>query len=251
MSAPDEKNDVHSLIGAYVLDALDDLERAAFDRHLRDCEVCRLEADELFEVTAQLADGAWSVPPPGLRDDVLAEITNTRQLPPAIPPRPRQQDRSRRGLRLVAAAAAVVAALGAGTAVYQVQDQRVRDAQSRLEAARASEARVRSILSAPDVQTRTERLKSGGQVTVSSSRLQNAGVIMLAADSAPAAGRVYQMWTIQSGAPASAGALREGQSAAVQVVEGLPAMSNVGVTIERAPESATPTAPLDALVDLV
>jgi hypothetical protein len=241
-------DDVHSLIGAYVLDALDDIDRAAFDRHLRDCEVCRLEADELFEVTARLADGAWSVPPPRLRDNVLAEITNTRQLPPAIPPRP--QPRSRRGLRLVAAAAAVVTAIGAVTAVYRIQDQRVRDTQSRLEAARASEARVRSILGASDVQTRSEQLKSGGRVTVSSSRLQNAGVIMLTADSAPAAGRVYQMWTIRSGAPTSAGALLEGQSAAVQVVEGLPAMSNVGVTIERAPESATPTVPLDALVNL-
>lgn len=248
MSAPNEKSDVHSLIGAYVLDALDDIDRASFDRHLRECESCRLESDELFEVTARLADGAWSVPPPRLRDNVLAEIGKTRQLPPAIPPR--AQPRSRRGLRLVAAAAAVVAAVGAGSAVYQIQDQRVRDAQSRLEAAQASEARVRSILGAPDVQTRSEQLKSGGRVTVSSSRLQNAGVIMLAADDAPAAGRVYQMWTIQAGAPASAGALREGQSAAVQVVEGLPAMSNVGITIERAPESATPTAPLDALVNL-
>ncbi|MFC4071725.1 anti-sigma factor [Actinoplanes subglobosus] len=242
-------DDVHSLIGAYVLDALDDIDRAAFDRHLRDCDVCRLEADELFEVTARLADGAWSVPPPRLRDNVLAEITNTRQLPPAIPSRPQPRS-SRRGLRLVAAAAAVVAAVGAGAVVYQIQDQRVRDTQSRLEAAQASEARVRSILGASDVQTHSEQLRSGGRVTVSTSRLHNAGVIMLAADSAPAAGRVYQMWTIQSGAPASAGALSEGQSAAVQVVEGLPAMSNVGITIERAPESTTPTAPLDALVDL-
>jgi anti-sigma factor RsiW len=241
-------DDVHSLIGAYVLDALDDIDRAAFDRHLRDCDVCRLEADELFEVTARLADGAWSVPPPRLRDNVMAEITNTRQLPPAIPQRPQQ--RSRRGLRLVAAAAVVVAMAGAVTAVYQIQDQRVRETQSRLEAARASEARVRSILGAPDVQTRSEQLNSGGRVTVASSRLQNAGVIMLAADSAPGAGRVYQMWTIQAGAPASAGALGEGQAAAVQVVEGLPGMSDVGITIERAPSSAVPTAPLDALVNL-
>ncbi|GIF44492.1 anti-sigma factor [Actinoplanes xinjiangensis] len=240
--------DVHSLIGAYVLDALDDIDRATFDRHLRDCEVCRQEADELFEVTARLADGAWSVPPPRLRDNVLAEISTIRQLPPTMVARP--QPRSRRGMRLVAAAAALVTAAGAAVAVYTVQDQRVRDAQSRLEAAQASEARVRSILGAPDVQTRSETLKSGGRVTVSSSRLQNAGVIMLTADSAPAAGSVYQMWTIRSGAPASAGALREGQSAAVQVVEGLPAVSNVGVTIEKAPESATPTAPLDALVNL-
>ena len=31
-----ETVDIHALAGAYALDAVDDLERAAFDRHLRD-----------------------------------------------------------------------------------------------------------------------------------------------------------------------------------------------------------------------
>lgn len=244
--------DVHSLIGAYVLDALDDIDRAAFDRHLRDCEVCRLEADELFEVTARLADGAWSVPPPALRDNVLAAIGNTRQVPPEVPARPAAPvaPRSRRGLRLVAAAAAVVTAVGAATAVYQVQDQRVRDAQATAEAARAREDRVRAILAAPDLVVREQPLTSGGRVTVASSRLRDAGVIMLAAESAPAPGRVYQMWTIRAGAPVSEGPLGPGESAAVKVVEGLPAASGVGITIETAPGAATPTAPLDAQVTL-
>lgn len=46
--------DVHSLVGAYVLDALGDGERAAFDRHLSGCVTCRAEADELFGVTVRL-----------------------------------------------------------------------------------------------------------------------------------------------------------------------------------------------------
>lgn len=243
-------DDVHSLIGAYVLDALDDIERASFDRHLRDCEVCRMEADELFEVSARLADSAWSVPPPRLRDGVLAAIGTTRQVPPEVPPRP-QTVRPRRALRLVSAAAAVVVAAGAVTAVYQVQDQRVRDAQASAEAAQAREDRVRAILAAPDLVIREEPLTSGGRVTVASSRLRNAGVIMLAADSAPEAGRVYQMWTIRAGAPVSEGPLGAGQSAAVQVVEGLPEASGVGITIEAAPGATTPTTPLDAQVKLI
>ena len=245
--------DVHALLGAYVLDAVDDLERAAFNRHMSECEVCRAEVDELSEVSARLADGAWSVPPPQLRDNVLAEITKVRQLPPpGLAPARTATGRppARRGLRLVAAAAVVVTAVGAGAATYTVQDQRVRRAEALAEAAQASETRVRSVLAAPDVVLREQPLNSGGRVTVASSRLRNAGVILLAATGAPDPGRVYQLWTIRAGAPASAGALSEGQSAAVQLVEGLPGASNVGVTLEPAPGSATPTTPLDALVTL-
>ena len=35
--------DIHALCGAYAVDAVDDLERAAFDRHLADCEACAAE----------------------------------------------------------------------------------------------------------------------------------------------------------------------------------------------------------------
>ena len=54
--------DIHALGGAYVLDAVDDLERAAFDRHLADCETCANEVAELRDAAARLTDGTWSVP---------------------------------------------------------------------------------------------------------------------------------------------------------------------------------------------
>ncbi|MEV6302140.1 anti-sigma factor [Actinoplanes sp. NPDC051861] len=240
--------DVHSLIGAYALDALDDIERAAFDRHMRECEACRLEAAELRDAAARLADPAWSAPPPRLRENVLAEISKTRQVGPVPVAAPPGRARAR-SLRLVGAAAVILAVAAATTAVF-VQEQRVRDAEAVAEAARASEARVRSVLSAPDVQVREQSLTSGGRVTVASSRLQNAGVIMLAADSPPASDRVYQLWTIRGTTPSSAGALGVGQSASVQLVEGLPGASAVGVTVEQAPAAQVPTTPLDALVEL-
>ena len=250
--------EIHALVGAYVLDAVDDLERAAFDRHLRECEVCRAEAEELREASARLADSTWSVPPPRLRTNVLAAITETRQLSPISPAAPAilgERVGTRRGVprrRLLAAAAAVVvAAAGAGAAVYAVQDQRVRQERALAEAAQASEARVRGILAAPDLVVREQPLTGGtGRVTVAYSRQHDAGVIMLAADSAPTGGRVYQLWTIQSAVPKSAGALAVGQTAAVQVVDGLPGASDVGVTAEPAPRSTVPTLPLLADVKL-
>jgi anti-sigma factor RsiW len=237
--------DIHALVGPYALDALDDLDRAAFERHLRECDPCRVEADDLRETAARLADGAWSVPPPRLRENVLAAIATTRQAPV-----PTGAVRPPRRLRLVAAAAVVVAAMGAGAATYVVQEQRVRRAEALAEQAQDREARVRSVLAAPDVVVREEPLNSGGRVTVASSVLRNAGVIVLAASGAPATGSVYQLWTIRGGSPVSEGALGGGQSATVQLVEGMPQSSAVGVTVEPAPGSQKPTAPLDALVEL-
>ncbi|XVV14853.1 anti-sigma factor domain-containing protein [Actinoplanes sp. CA-131856] len=238
--------DVHSLVGAYVLDAVDDLERVAFERHLRECEDCRAEVDELRETAARLADTAWSAPPPSMRANVLSEISTTRQ-ETAVPVRPVRPPRRR---HLAAAAAVLVAAAGAGATVYVLQDQRVKDERAVAEAARASEERVRAILAAPDLQVREQTLTSGGRVTVASSKLTDAGVIMLAATAPPADGRVYQLWTIRDDDPTSAGALGAGQAATVRIVPGLPASNAVGVTIENAPGATTPTTPLDALVQL-
>jgi anti-sigma factor RsiW len=243
--------EAHTLIGAYVLDAVDDLERAAFDRHLGECETCRFEVDELREASARLADGAWSVPPPALRDNVLAAISTTRQLgPPApAPSAAARRPVSRRRL-LTAAAAVVVAAAGAASATYEIQDRRVRREQTDAAAARRSESRVRALLAAPDLVVNEQPLSTGGRVTVASSRSNNAGLIMLAADAAPTGDRVYQLWTIHGQTPVSAGALAVGQTTAVQIVEGLPAANAVGVTVEPAPRSAAPTSPILASVKL-
>jgi anti-sigma factor RsiW len=238
---------VHSLIGPYALDAVDDIERAAFDRHLSECDACRAELDELREAAGRLADGAWSVPPPALRENVLAAIGSVRQIAP-ISPAP---VRTPRRLRVVTAAAAVVvAAAGAATAVYAVQDHRVRVEQSRTEAARASEFRVRALLAAPDLVVKEETLAGGGRVTVATSKLHDAGVIMLAADAAPAGGRVFQLWTIRSQAPVSEGVLSPGQTAVVELVDGMDQASGVGVSVEPPGGSKTPTAPLAARVKL-
>ena len=39
-------DDIHSLVGAYAVDALDDAERARFEQHLAACAECRAEVDE-------------------------------------------------------------------------------------------------------------------------------------------------------------------------------------------------------------
>jgi anti-sigma-K factor RskA len=109
---------------------------------------------------------------------------------------------------------------------------------------------VRAILSAPDLAFREQPVSGGGKVTVAVSRLQNAGVIMLAAGTEPSDGRVFQLWTVRSQQPVSEGVLDPGQTTAVRIVEGIDQASAVGVTVEPAGGSRTPTLPMVAGVKL-
>ncbi|MCA2213485.1 anti-sigma factor [Jidongwangia harbinensis] len=236
-------DDIHALVGAYALNAVDDLERAAFERHLADCPACRADADELRETAARLAGDTWSVPPPRLRGEVLAAIGRTRQLPPVTTAAARPEQSGWRR-RLVAAAAAVALAGGTGAAVYAVQEQRVRENGTLAAEAQLREARTRSILAAPDVVVRTAPMSGGGKVTVASSALRDAGVVLVGADQAPAADQAFQLWTVRGGgAPVAVpdGVLAAGSAVGVEIVDGLPDVDAVAVSLEPAGGSVTPT----------
>lgn len=78
-------DNVHSLLGPYVVNAVTPAERADFEAHLAACEDCRDEVASLRDVTATLADAEAVAPPASLRSRVLAEATRTPQLPPFGP----------------------------------------------------------------------------------------------------------------------------------------------------------------------
>jgi hypothetical protein len=67
-------SEMHESAGCYVVDALDPVERAAFEAHLLDCEPCRLEVVELREVTADLSGLMARPAPVALRRSVLAAV---------------------------------------------------------------------------------------------------------------------------------------------------------------------------------
>lgn len=86
------RSEVHLLMGAYVLNALNDVERAGFERHLRGCDSCRVEILELFEAVAMLAQCVAVPPPHRLRARLGQEVTRMRQ----VLPRQRRQRTSGR-----------------------------------------------------------------------------------------------------------------------------------------------------------
>ena len=54
-----DRADLHTLTGAYAADALDPVERDAFERHLQECADCRQEVAELRATTARLAGASY------------------------------------------------------------------------------------------------------------------------------------------------------------------------------------------------
>ena len=79
------RHDLHSLSGAYALDALEPgAERDRFTRHLSRCQSCAGEVRGFREVATAMAFAAAAEAPPGLRDRVLAAAARTRQVPPEV-----------------------------------------------------------------------------------------------------------------------------------------------------------------------
>ncbi|MGB6453312.1 MAG: zf-HC2 domain-containing protein, partial [Streptosporangiaceae bacterium] len=61
------RTSLHALVGAYVLDAIPDSDRAQFERHLLTCEQCRDDVRGQREAGALLAAAVAVTPRPELR----------------------------------------------------------------------------------------------------------------------------------------------------------------------------------------
>jgi anti-sigma-K factor RskA len=224
--------DVHALSGAFVLDALDERERASFSRHMETCESCSLEVTELQETAARLADDVWSVPPPRMREAVLARVAATRQEPPlrrSRAPRPRRQSwRHRTTMALVTASMVGLAALS-GVLI-------VRDRQVDIE-----QAKIAAVLSAPDAAMRISPLSDGGHLTVIMSPSRDAAVVMLGQAQSFDKNHAYQAWKLKGGQALSAGVMPAGKGDATLYVDGLTGSEAIAVSLERAGGSPQPT----------
>lgn len=78
-----QRPDLHTLTGAYAVDALPEDERVLFEAHLAACGACGQEVQELQATAARLGATFVAGPPAALRARVLAEIDGVRQERPA------------------------------------------------------------------------------------------------------------------------------------------------------------------------
>ncbi|HEY3200672.1 MAG TPA: anti-sigma factor [Actinomycetes bacterium] len=226
--------DIHHLTGAYVADALPPQEELLFERHLEECSLCAAEVRELRETTARLALAAAQPPPPGLRQQVLAEIGSVRQQPPPVLSLPGQRKARATWLVRVAAvivALAIIAALGA--VIFRQQD--------RIDRLQASNTEITEVISAADAQMAVAKT-GGASGLVVYSRERNAAVFSSSGLANLPSDRVYQLWAIGPSGATSEGLLDYSNGRTEPAVaQSLAGAQSLGVTAEPAGGSAAPT----------
>jgi len=233
--------DIHTLVGAYALDAVSDIERKAFDRHLAECPSCALELAELRATVTRLNDLNIATPPPRLKQAVLAGAARTRQVPPGrAAERPRQ--RSWRTWAAGVAAAAAVAVAG-GAIGYAISDQNTRAERAVVASQASMAAQVANIMSAPDASVHVETVPGGGKISVVVSPTLDSGVAVVTGMPAVSTKQSYQLWLIHGTDMVSAGVMTGGQTSGTLILHGVKGAAALGVTLERAGGASVPTLP--------
>lgn len=227
-------SELHHLAAAYALDALEEDERRAFEAHYPTCDVCSSEVDDFRSTTAALADSVQTAPPADLKARIMAEVTNTRQIPPIVPERvtdlaERRRRKAPRSTILAVAAAAVVAIAGL---VAGLQIDRSSD--------------FEQLVAAPDAVTTTlepTESASGGSVRVVWSAERSEVAVI--ADGLPDPGddMAYQLWSVlDADGVAPAGTFATDDGTFNDLIDGsTDDASGWGITIEPESGSEQPT----------
>ena len=238
---------LHALSGAYVVDALDDNEREAFERHLPGCRDCQAEVASLREATSVMADAVALTPPESLRSSILADIAQVRPLPPETEPTTPTADvvpmhRGRKRFARALAAAAAIVVVGGGTAVvWQNLDD---TSQTQLSAAD-------QVLAASDAKHYSIDFNDGSTATVVRSANEGKAVLLTQEMAAPPSGKAYELWLRdETGTMKPAGMMTSAGDHKVLLKGDAENATGVGITVEPKEGSQTPTSKPIAMFEL-
>jgi anti-sigma-K factor RskA len=252
---------LHTLVGAYVLDALTEADRASFERHLLTCEQCREDVRGLRETAARLAGATAISPRPELREQTMRAAARIRQQPPLVVSQKRRLlagRRWRRGLRpagagarpwlaRLALTAAVVLAITATVFGLHLSSM-----QGRLSAAERRDSAIATVLGAHDATTLTAKVRTGGMATVVMSHRERALVFIASGLTRLPAAQAYELWLMSPAGDVPAGMLppaRRGMSGPM-VVNRLGPGEQLAMTVEPAAGARRPTSAPVVLVVL-
>jgi anti-sigma-K factor RskA len=220
----------HDLLAPYALDALDDHERAAFERHLDECADCRAELANLQEATTALAYAESADPPPALRERILEAARSENGKVVQFPRR-----RWLFPVTVAAAAAAAVVAIGVGLWANSLSRDLDRE-----RSANAGYARALQLLGGGAEVTQLADAEGGLLVTADG----EAALVVCGLQPAPK-DKTYEAWVIEGETPRPAGLFRGGGGCPpVLLEEKVLAGAQVAVTLERKGGAAQPTGPI-------
>lgn len=256
-------SEIHAAVGSYVVHALDENDRLAFDAHLSNCPPCQVEVAELSETVAELGWLVRQRAPDVVRHSVLSHVNEVRPLPPLAvpvrtPPHPASTTQpmntqhttrqptitqhtssshstAKPGRRVVAfaLAAAFVAVVGLGGTVLTLDHQR----QDLLVSTQAQ----MQLLTAPDAKVYPGTVGSDAAVSfvVSKSRDQ----AMFVADDLPAldADHAYQLWSMMPQGAMPSTVFTSSGDVQVWMKPGIRMGTGIALTIEPAGGSSQPT----------
>ncbi|MGZ4484746.1 MAG: anti-sigma factor [Mycobacteriaceae bacterium] len=220
--------DLHTLSGAYAIDALSPEEADEFEKHLAECQACRDEVRELQQAAATMGASEATAPPARLKARVLAAADRTPQQPPRVVA---QAGTPRRWApRLLAAAAAVVLVVAAGIGIAT---------QLHHETAHLA-AGVTQVFDQPDAHKATVRTSNSGKLTVATSKRLGEMAVDTASLRPLDTGHVYQLWSVTGrNTMASLGVVKDLARGRAMPIPG-PGVK-VAITVEPAGGSSQPT----------
>jgi anti-sigma-K factor RskA len=248
---------LHTLAGAYILDALGPQEREQFSQHLAHCDACSQETREFRETAACLAASAAQPPPEGMKHRVLATAVVTSQLPPLAPAAPRSARSERRHVRLAWPDATARAgrprlnllrlrwpqlggAIALGAAIAAVGLLLGNNGASR---STRTNTQIAAVLTAPDAITLTAAVRDGGTSTIVMSPTEGQ-LVFAASRLAPLPkSKCYMLWLLRTGGDVPGSRLPppvESMTGPV-VVTGIIDHDHLGLSVEPAHGSPRPT----------
>jgi anti-sigma-K factor RskA len=185
--------DLHTLSGAYALNALSAEEAEQFRKHLEACDACSQEVRELQQAAAQMGANEAVPPPAYLKAKVLSAADRTPQLPPRSSGGNVVGFPHQRWGRFLLAAAAVVLVVAGAIGITQLGGDEAEQQQNLL-----AEGVVR-VFEAEDAHTATMETAIGGRISVAASP----GLNQMAVDTAELPPlddeHVYQLWAVRNG----------------------------------------------------
>jgi anti-sigma factor RsiW len=218
-----EPETLHDLTPAYALDALDEVDRPKYERHLARCARCRAELAELGDTTAMLAYAVESpVPAAALRARILETARAERSN--VIPMRPRI-------LAWTGVAAAVAACAAIGLGLWSLSLSR------RLDRAESSAQRVMNVLAEPGTR---EIAVTGDHGRLFVAPSGEAALVVARLAPAPS-GHTYEAWVLEDGKPRPAGTFdADGDARVVALERPIPNDTLVMVTLEPGDGGSSP-----------